>query len=91
MLPFIAGVAAGAVAVVAINNNKKLRKKVNKSAQKAQEFAQEGYEKTKEFAKDVKETVVEKVDCLKPKKDDKIESTEKTEVIKESGNEQNDK
>ncbi len=69
MLPFIAGVAAGAVAVVAINNNKKLRKTVNKGAKKAKELAQEGFEKTKEFAEDVKESVSEKVECLKSKKE----------------------
>ena len=78
MLPFIAGVAAGAVAVVAYNNNKKIRKNVKQGAKKAQEIAQEGYEKTKEFAGDVKATVSEKIDCLKPKKtEDKTEVEDK--------------
>jgi hypothetical protein len=65
MLPFIAGVAAGAVAVVAVNNNKKIKKQVIKSA-----------EKVKEVAKDVKKTVEEKVDCLTSKK----ETTKKIEA-----------
>ena len=69
MLPFIAGVAAGAVAVIAINNNKKLRKTVNQGTKKAKEMAQDSYEKTKEFASDIKATVSEKVDCLKSKKE----------------------
>lgn len=68
MLPFVAGLAAGAVAVVAYNNNKKIRKTINKGAQKAKEYAKESYEKTKEFAGDVKESVGEKVECLKSKK-----------------------
>ncbi|QDF28278.1 YtxH domain-containing protein [Halarcobacter anaerophilus] len=71
MLPFIAGIAAGAVAVVAYNNNKKIRKNVNEGAKKAKHLAQEGYEKTKEFAKDVKASVDEKVESLKSKKEEK--------------------
>lgn len=74
MLPFIAGLAAGAVAVVAYNNNKKIRKTVDKGAKKAKEAAQSGYEKTKEFAGDVKATVEEKMECLKSKKEPQEES-----------------
>lgn len=89
MLPFIAGVAAGAVAVVAFNNNKKIRKTVNQSAKKAKEIAKEGYEKTKEFAGDIKETVSEKIDCLKAKKN--ISENEKIELNEQTENKENDK
>ena len=89
MLPFIAGSAAGAAVVVAVNNNKKIRKTVAKGAQTAKDFAKEGYEKTKEFAGDVKDTVSEKIECLKPKKSskeaEKIESEKQTESV-ENGN-----
>lgn len=70
MLPFIAGVAAGAVAVVAYNNNKEIRKGINKGAKKVKEVAESSYEKTKEIAGDVKATVEEKIDCLKNTKED---------------------
>lgn len=68
MLPFVAGIAAGAVAVVAYNNNKKIKASVNKGAKKAKEFVESGYEKTKEVASDVKATVDEKIECMKTKK-----------------------
>eukprot|EP00824_Muranothrix_gubernata_P011219 TRINITY_DN24518_c0_g1_i1.p1 TRINITY_DN24518_c0_g1~~TRINITY_DN24518_c0_g1_i1.p1 ORF type:complete len:388 (+),score=18.57 TRINITY_DN24518_c0_g1_i1:332-1495(+) len=70
MLPFVAGLAAGAVAVVAYNNNKKIRSSVKSGAKKVQEVASSSYEKTKEIAGDVKATMSEKVDCLKPKKNE---------------------
>ena len=73
MLPFIAGVAAGAVAVVAINNNKKIKKEVIKGATKVKEVANQGATKLKETAKDVKKTVEEKVDCFTSKKETKKE------------------
>ena len=60
MLPFIAGLAAGAIAVVAINNRKEIKEKVIEGANKA-----------KETACDVKNTVVNKVEKLKFKKDEK--------------------
>lgn len=56
MLPFIAGLAAGAVAVVAINNRKQIKEKVIQGATKVQEKAG-----------DVKNCVVEKVENLKTK------------------------
>lgn len=68
MLPFIVGLAAGAVAVVAYNNNKQIRKSVKHGAKKAKDIAENGYEKTKEFAGDLKANVNEKIDCLKSKK-----------------------
>jgi len=73
MLPFIAGVAAGAVAVVAINNNKKIKKQVIKGATKVKEAATQGATKIKETAQDVKKTVEEKVDYLTSKKEIKKE------------------
>lgn len=68
MLPFIAGVAAGAIAVVAYNNNDKIKKSVNEGAKKAKTLAESGFEKSKELAKDVKATVSEKVESIKSKK-----------------------
>ncbi len=56
MLPFIAGLAAGAVAVVAINNRKEIKEKVIEGASRVQEKAG-----------DVKNCVVEKVEKLKTK------------------------
>ena len=56
MLPFIAGIAAGAVAVVAINNRKEIKEKVI-----------EGATKVKEKASDVKNSVTTKVENLKTK------------------------
>lgn len=79
MLPFVAGLAAGAVAVVAYNNNKKIRKSVKSGAKKVQEVASSSFEKTKELAGDVKATVSEKVDCLKSKgKEEAVVVEEKT-------------
>ncbi len=77
MLPFIAGVAAGAVAVVAINNNKKIKKQVIKGATKVKEVATQGATKIQETAQDVKKTVEEKVDCLTSKKEPKKKIEEK--------------
>jgi len=78
MLPFIAGVAAGAVAVVAYNNNKEIKKGINKGAKKVKEVANTSYEKTKEMADDLKATAKEKIECLKSQKDkDKVEVVEK--------------
>ncbi len=82
MLPFIAGIAAGAVAVVAYNNNKEIRQGINKGAKKVKKAAESGYEKTKEIAGDVKATVGEKIDCLKSSKED----LKKAEVKEESKN-----
>lgn len=50
MLPFILGIAAGAAAVVAINNRKEIKERVV-----------EGAEKVKETAKDIKESIGKKV------------------------------
>lgn len=70
MLPFIAGVAAGAIAVVAVNNNKEIKKQVEKGAKKVKEVATQSATKIKKTAKEVKQTVEEKVDCLTSKKDE---------------------
>lgn len=70
MIHFIAGIAIGAVSVVAYNNSKEIKEGVNKGVDKVKEVAETSYEKTKEFTNDVKATVSEKVDCLKSKKKD---------------------
>jgi len=56
MLPLIAGIVVGAVAVVAVNNRKEIKEKVIVGATKV-----------KEKASDVKECVVTKVEKLKTK------------------------
>lgn len=58
MLPFIAGIAAGAVAVVAINNRKEIKEKAIIGATKVQEKAS-----------NVKDCVVSKVEKLTTKED----------------------
>ncbi len=58
MLPFIAGIAAGALAVVAVNNKKEIKEKVV-----------QGATKVKEKATDVKKTITNKVDSLKTKEE----------------------
>jgi glucose-6-phosphate-specific signal transduction histidine kinase len=69
MLPFIAGVAAGAAIVVAVNNNKKIKKALSDGAKKAQGYAEQGYDKSKELASEIKSNVGQKVECLKSKKE----------------------
>ena len=61
MIPLLAGVATGALAVVAYNNKKEIKNKMLEGASKA-----------KEVAIDVKESVKEKVDCLTSTKEDKV-------------------
>ena len=62
MLPFIAGIAVGVVAVIGINNRKEIKEKVIEGASKVQEKAV-----------DVKNTVVTKVEKLKTKKEEVVE------------------
>lgn len=69
MIHFIAGIAIGAVSVVAYNKNKDIKKNVDKGIDKVKEVAETSYAKTKEFTNDVKATVSEKINCLKSKKD----------------------
>ena len=57
---FIAGVAAGALAIIAFNNRKSIKKSVV-----------EGVEKTKEVASEVKESAKATLDCIKTKKETK--------------------
>lgn len=87
MLPFIAGLAAGAAVVVAVNNRKEIKEGVETGAKKAKEYAQTGYEKAKDVASDVKTSVASKVECLKSskKEDEAEEQTEQLEN-KESTN-----
>ena len=61
MLPFIAGIAVGVVAVVGINNRKEIKEKVIVGATKV-----------KEKATDVKECVVTKVENLTSKKEKEV-------------------
>jgi len=61
MLPFIAGIAVGVVAVIGINNRKEIKEKVL-----------DGATKVKEKATDVKNTVVTKVEKLKTKEEKEV-------------------
>lgn len=54
MVPFIAGLAVGGVAVFAFSNKNKLS-----------EVAQKGYEKSKEVADDIKKSAVSTAECIK--------------------------
>lgn len=56
MLPFIAGIALGATAVVAFSNKNEIK-----------DVAQKGFEKTKDVAKDLKQTASSTVECVKEK------------------------
>ena len=58
MLPFIAGAAAGVVAVIVYNNNKKIRKEIKEGAKKAADAAS-----------GLKKCVEEKVSSLGSKKE----------------------
>jgi len=80
MLPFIAGVATGAAVVIAINNNKKIKKAVRDGAKKVQDYAEKGYEKSKEFASEIKATVSEKVECIKSKGKEKETAKDENDV-----------
>lgn len=73
-LPLLAGIAVGSLAVLAFNNKKEIKEKVTSCATKAKEIAKTSIDKTKEFAKESKESVQEKLDCIKDK--------DKTEVSK---------
>jgi len=61
MLPFIAGIAVGVVAVIGINNRKEIKEKVIVGATKV-----------KEKAVDVKNTVATKVEKLKTKEEKEV-------------------
>lgn len=76
MLPFIAGAVAGAAVVLAFNNKKQIEKGLAKGAVKAKELASQGYEKVKDIASDAKDTLEDKVECLKTKKSTTITKTE---------------
>lgn len=56
MLPFVAGIALGATAIVAFSNKKEIK-----------DVAQKGFEKTKDVAKDIKQTATSTVECVKEK------------------------
>ncbi len=55
MLPFIAGIATGAIAVIAYRNSDKIKTKVEKGACSVKKLAQEGFEKSKEKVTQLKE------------------------------------
>ena len=67
MLPFIAGVAAGVTAILVFNNKKQIEKALFKGAAKA-----------KEIATEAKESIAQKVDCLKSKDEEHPPKKEET-------------
>jgi len=70
MLPFIAGVAAGAAVVVAYNNRKEVIKTIDTGAEKLKEFVESGYEKSKDIASDIKENISDTIESIGSKKED---------------------
>jgi hypothetical protein len=64
-LPFIAGAALGSLAVVAFNNKKEIKERVEASASKVKEFAKKSFKTTSEFAKETKDSVQDKIGCKK--------------------------
>ena len=69
MLPFIAGAVVGVGAVVAVNNNKKIKNKVISSANTVKSGVEKGVTEVKKTAIKAKEKVKEKVDCLTSKEE----------------------
>lgn len=71
MIPFILGAAAGAVAVVAVNNRKNLKEKIAQSASDARANLSKGFGKAKSLlskgAEDVKEGIEDLGDGVKKK------------------------
>lgn len=76
MLPFIVGVAAGAVVVYALGNRKEIQKGLAESISKAKELAKEGLDKSKEIACDVKKSVDGTLECIKSKQSTSLETKE---------------
>lgn len=65
MLPFIAGIVAGAAVVYALGNKKEI-----------QQGVQSGVDKAKELAHDVKKSVDGTLECIKSKKSLHVKSPE---------------
>lgn len=65
MLPFIAGLATGVVAVVAYKNNKKIKTKIEEGACSVKELAKTGFERSKEAVAQVKQRFEEPKEALK--------------------------
>jgi len=61
MLPFIVGALVGATAVVAVNNNKKIKEKVIKCASTVKDEVQKSASNVKQSAKNAKDSVKAKV------------------------------
>lgn len=61
MLPFIIGALVGATAVVAVNNNKKIKAKVVKCASTVKNEVQKGASNVKQSAINAKDSVKAKV------------------------------
>jgi len=65
MLPFIAGIAAGALGVMAFNRRDAIKERTKEGIEKAKTFADSGYEKTKEGVEHLKTRAQDVVGCLK--------------------------
>ena len=78
MLPFIVGVAAGAVVVYALGNRKEIQKGIERSISKAKELAQGGLDKSKEIACDVKKSVDGTLECIKSKQSTSLETKDES-------------
>ncbi|MFA7083861.1 MAG: hypothetical protein WC141_04925 [Arcobacteraceae bacterium] len=68
MLPFIAGLTTGIVAVVAYKNKTKIKQKIEEGTHEAKKLAQTGFEKSKQSVELVKNRFEEKKYKLKEAK-----------------------
>ncbi len=66
MLPFVAGFAVGAGAVIAYKNKNRVKSLANEGFERGKEFANEGLQK----AKELKKQTCEKISNKKEKNDD---------------------
>lgn len=71
MVPFVAGLAVGGLAVFALGNKKELSK-----------VAQRGYEKSKEVANDIKKSAISTAECIKQKMEKEDVAEAKTTATK---------
>lgn len=62
MIPFVVGALVGAVAVLAVNNNDKIKKEVFNSAKKLKDVALDGVSKIKEKSQDLKKSTTTEID-----------------------------
>lgn len=80
----VAGIAAGALAVIAFNNRKEIASGVKKGYDKTKVGIQAGIGKTKQVITEVKDTTVATAECIKEKAASAKSTSEKKEVSEET-------